>query len=86
MLTSKVDSKRRIRIPKEVAEAMGVREGDTVRWSIIGDCVAAVTVEKEGEAEDALRFLENLASMSIRRTGEPDYSEFSKSELWMGED
>lgn len=85
MLTSKVDSKRRIRIPKEVFEVMGIREGDTVRWIPLGERMAAVVAEK-GEENDVLVFLEKLGSTKIERTGEPDYREVSKSELWLEED
>lgn len=85
MLASRVDSKRRIRIPEKVFEAMGIREGDVVRWVLMGERVAAVIAEKE-EENGVLSFLENLSSRKIGRTGEPDYREFSKPELWLEEE
>ena len=86
MLASRVDSKRRIRIPKKVFEAMGIRVGDIVRWVLVGERVAAVIAEKEEEENEVLSFLENLPSKKIERTGEPDYKEASKSELWLEEE
>jgi AbrB family looped-hinge helix DNA binding protein len=86
MVSSKVDSKMRIRIPKEVRNALGVGEGDAVRWFLLSSKIAGLMVEshEEGEEEEKiLDFLVNLSSKKIKRTGKPDYAPISKSDLWL---
>lgn len=45
MVSSKVDSKMRIRIPKEVKDALGIGEGDAVRWFLLSSKIAGLMVE-----------------------------------------
>ncbi|WXG39819.1 MAG: AbrB/MazE/SpoVT family DNA-binding domain-containing protein [Candidatus Freyarchaeum deiterrae] len=86
MVSFKVDSKMRVRIPKEVRDALGIKEGDAVRWILLGSKIAGLMVEsngKGGKEEKILDFLVNLGSKTIKRSGKPDYSHISKSDLWL---
>ena len=85
-MSSKIDSKRRVRIPEEVKDALGIKEGDAVRWILLSKKIAGLMVESEGEGgeeEKVLDFLVNLGSKKIERTGKPDYTPISKSDLWL---
>jgi bifunctional DNA-binding transcriptional regulator/antitoxin component of YhaV-PrlF toxin-antitoxin module len=75
----------RVHVPEEVKDALGIREGDTVRWILLSSKIAGLIVEsnEEGEEEEKiLDFLVNLSSKKIKRTGKPDYTPISKSDLW----
>jgi len=87
LASSKVDSKRRVRIPNGVRDALGIKEGDSVRWFILSSKIAGLMVESNEEEEETkqiLEFLTNLSSKKIERTGKPDYRPVSKSDLWLG--
>lgn len=85
MSTSRLDSKGRVSIPKEIRERFGIKQGTLLRWIPLGERIIGLTVEvEEGEEyKDILAFLEDLKPHEIERFGEPDYSPISKSELWL---
>ncbi len=85
-MSSRVDSKGRVCIPKEVKDALGIKEGGSVRWILLGSKIAGLMVESgvgEVEEEKILDFLVNLSSKKINRIGKPDYMPISKSDLWL---
>ncbi|MBS7269499.1 MAG: AbrB/MazE/SpoVT family DNA-binding domain-containing protein [Candidatus Freyarchaeota archaeon] len=83
-MSSKVDSKRRVRIPDEVRDALGIKEGDSVRWILLSSKIAGLMVESHEEGEEKiLDFLVSLSSKKIKRTGKADYAPITKSDLWL---
>ena len=52
LASSKVDSKRRVRIPNGVRDALGIKEGDSVRWFILSSKIAGLMVESDEEGEE----------------------------------
>ncbi|KPV65522.1 MAG: SpoVT / AbrB like domain protein [Candidatus Bathyarchaeota archaeon BA1] len=85
MSTSRLDSKGRVSIPREIREHLKIKRGALLRWIPLGERMIglAVEVEEKCEYRDILSFLENLKAHKIERFGEPDYSPVSKSELWL---
>jgi len=83
-VSSKVDSKRRVRIPNEVRDALGIKEGDSVRWILLSSKIVGLMVDSnEGGEEKILDFLASLSSKKIKRMGKADYAPISKSDLWL---
>ncbi|MEM2134747.1 MAG: AbrB/MazE/SpoVT family DNA-binding domain-containing protein [Candidatus Freyarchaeota archaeon] len=83
-MSSKVDSKGRVRIPDEVRESLGIKEGDSVRWILLSSKIAGLMVESSEEGEEKfLDFLVSLSSKKIKRTGKANYAPLSKSDLWL---
>lgn len=55
---SRVTSKRRVTLPKELAEAYGIEPGDEIDWELAGD---AIRVVPRRRAATALSVEERLA-------------------------
>lgn len=85
MSNSKLDSKGRVLVPKEIRESFGLKQGMLLRWIPLSEKIVGlmIEVEEKGEYEDVLAFLENLRAGEIERFGKPDYRPISKSELWL---
>ncbi len=85
MRTSRVDSKGRVLLPKEIRERMGIDKGTLLRWIPFSERVIGLVVEKKegNDYESVLSFLENLTINEVERSGRPDYTPISKKDLWI---
>jgi len=85
MNASRIDSKGRVSIPKEVRERLRITQGTLLRWIPLSERMIGLAVEAEEKSDhqDILAFLENLGANKIERFEEPDYRPISKSELWL---
>lgn len=75
-MTSVLDEKRRVTVPKEVAEELGLVEGSRVAFRKRGN---VVTIAKADSKDDLMELLESKP----KRTGRPlPVSEREIKEIW----
>ena len=78
-MTSVLDDKRRVVVPKDIAEELGLVEGSAVTFKIEN---GEVTIKKAKEAEDSLR---ETMSWDPKRTRTPrPVIEDEIKEIWRG--
>ncbi len=76
-MDSVVDEKRRITIPKHLADELGLRKGTTVSYHKDGD---TLLVKKTRKGADSL---EEVMSWNPRRVGRPErISEREMKDMW----
>lgn len=76
-MTSVLDEKRRVVLPKDIAEELGLVEGSTVAFKKEKD---AVIIKKVEETEDSLR---EIMSWNPKRTGKlKPVKEDEIKEIW----
>lgn len=85
MPASKIDSKGRTLVPKEIRDKLNLRGGAKLSWVVLGEGFVGVKVgaEEADTNESIINFLRSLSPADVERFDRPDYRPVSKAELWM---
>jgi len=83
--TSKIDSKGRTLIPKEIRDKLRWMSGARLTWITLGEELVGVRAKaEETDASDSvINFLETISPAEIKRFDKPDYRPISKADLWL---